>query len=121
MNVEQIAEKIGVGPTKLKALLFALVVAGYLIVKDEFFSNTDAANRFLVKGSPSCVVDMHELLSTMWNAALKTAESIRKILSNLGMHQIEFYKTCQAKHLYFWHFRFFSYAPHKWLNDEISS
>ena len=30
-----------------------------------------------MKGGPSCVVDIHELLSTMWNAALKTAESIR--------------------------------------------
>jgi len=77
MNVKQIAEKISVGPNKLKALLYALVVAGFLNVKDEFFSNSDAANRFLVKGSPSCVADIQELLSTMWNAALKTAESIR--------------------------------------------
>ena len=77
MNVEQIAETIGVGPAKLKALLYALVVADFLNVKDEFFSNTDAANRFLVKGNPSSVVDIHELLSTMWNAALNTAESIR--------------------------------------------
>jgi ubiquinone/menaquinone biosynthesis C-methylase UbiE len=77
MNAEQIAATIGVGSAKLKALLYALVVAGFLNVEEEFFSNTDAANRFLVKGSPSCVVDIHELLSTMWNAALKTAESIR--------------------------------------------
>ena len=77
MNAEQIAAKIGVGSTKLKALLYALVVSGFLNVESEFFSNTGAANRFLVKGSPSCVGDIHELLSTMWNAALKTAESIR--------------------------------------------
>lgn len=31
----------------------------------------------LVKSSPSWVGDIHELLSTMWSAALKTAESIR--------------------------------------------
>ena len=77
MNAEQIAAAIAVGSAKLKALLYALVVAGFLVVEGEFFSNTDAANRFLVKGSPSCMVDIHELLSTMWNAALKTAESIR--------------------------------------------
>ncbi len=76
MNAVQIAATIGVDSTKLKALLYTLVVAGFLNVEREFFSNTDAANRFLVKGSPSCVVDIHELLSTMWNAALKTAESI---------------------------------------------
>jgi SAM-dependent methyltransferase len=77
MNAEQIAATIGVGPAKLKALLYALAVAGFLKVEGEFFSNTEAANRFLVKDSSSCVVDIHELLSTMWNAALKTAESIR--------------------------------------------
>jgi ubiquinone/menaquinone biosynthesis C-methylase UbiE len=77
MNAEQIAATIGVGSAKLKALLYALVVSGFLNLEGEFFSNTDAANRFLVKGSPSCKVDIHEILSTMWNAALKTAESIR--------------------------------------------
>ena len=77
MNTEQIAETIGVGSAKLRPLLYALVVANLLNVEGEFFSNTDAANRFLVRGSPSCVGDIHELLSTMWNAALKTAESIR--------------------------------------------
>ena len=77
MNAEQIAATIDVGSAKLKALLYALVVAGFLNVEGEFFSNTDAANRFLERGSPSCVGDIHELLSTMWNAALKTAESIR--------------------------------------------
>ena len=77
MNAEQIAATISVGSAKLKPLLYALVVAGFLNMEGEFFSNTDAANRFLVKGGPSCVVDIHELLSTMWNAALKTAESIR--------------------------------------------
>jgi len=77
MNAEQIASTLNVGSAKLKPLLYALVVAGFLNVEGEFFSNTDAANRFLVKGIPSCVVDIHELLSTMWNAALKTAESIR--------------------------------------------
>ncbi len=77
MNTEQIADAIGVGSAKLKPLLYALVVAGLLNVEGELFSNTDAAGRFLVRGSPSCVVDKHELLSDLWHATLKTAESIR--------------------------------------------
>ena len=77
MNAEQIATTIGASPAKLKPLLYALVVSGLLNVEGELFSNTDVANRFLVKGSRSYVGDIHELLSTMWNAALKTAESIR--------------------------------------------
>ncbi len=77
MNAEQIASKIGVSSPKLKALLYALVAAGFLNMDRESFCNTDAANSFLVKGNPSYVGDIHELLSTMWSAALKTAESIR--------------------------------------------
>jgi len=77
MNAEQIAEAIGVGCAKLKPLLYALVVADLLNVEGELFSNTDTANRFLVKGGPSCVVDIHEILSDLWSAALKTADSIR--------------------------------------------
>ena len=78
MKAEQIAEKIGVGSNKLRVLLYALVASGLLKVESEFFSNTDSANQFLVQGSASYVGDIHELLSTMWNAALKTADSIQK-------------------------------------------
>jgi ubiquinone/menaquinone biosynthesis C-methylase UbiE len=77
LSAEQIAAALGVGPAKLKPLLYALVVAGLLHVDGRLFGNTDVANRFLVRGSPSCMVDTHKLLSDLWNAALKTAESIR--------------------------------------------
>lgn len=77
MSAEQIANAIGVGSAKLKPLLYALVVAGLLTVEGELFANTDAANRFLVRGKPSCMVDTHQVYSDLWNAILKTAESIR--------------------------------------------
>jgi len=77
MNAEQIAEALGVGSAKLRPLLYALVIAGLVNAEGDSFSNTDAANQYLVKGSSSCVVEIHELLSTMWHAALKTADSIR--------------------------------------------
>jgi ubiquinone/menaquinone biosynthesis C-methylase UbiE len=77
MVAEQIAETIGVDSAKLKPLLYALVVADLLIVEEDFFSNTDTSNKFLVRGSPSCVVNIHEQLSDLWSAALKTAESIQ--------------------------------------------
>ena len=86
MSAEQIAEKMGVGSAKLKPLLYALVIAGLLNVEGDYFSNTDAANQYLVKGSPSCVVEIHELLSTMWHAALKTADSIRTGLPQAKMN-----------------------------------
>jgi ubiquinone/menaquinone biosynthesis C-methylase UbiE len=77
MPAEQIAETMGVDSAKLKTLLYALVVADLLNVEGEFFSNTDTADDFLVRGRPSCVVNIHEQLSDLWSAALKTAESIR--------------------------------------------
>jgi len=77
MSAEQIAAGLGVGSAKLKPLLYALAVAGLLNVEGELFGNTEVANRYLVRGSPLCMVDTHELLSDLWNAALNTAESIR--------------------------------------------
>jgi len=77
MTTGQIAGVLGVGSAKLRPLLYALVAAGLLDVEGELFVNTDEANRFLVRGSPSCMVDSHELHSAMWKAILKTAESIR--------------------------------------------
>ena len=77
MSAEQIADAIGVGSAKLKPLLYALVVAGLLTVEGELFANTDAANRFLVRGRPSCMVDTHQVYSDLWSAVFKTAESIR--------------------------------------------
>ena len=77
MNAEQIAGTLDVDCAKMKPLLYALVVAELLDVEEKFFSNTDTADRYLVRGNPSCVVDIHEQLSDLWSAALKTAESIR--------------------------------------------
>jgi ubiquinone/menaquinone biosynthesis C-methylase UbiE len=105
MSAEQIAAAIEGDSTKLKALLYALVVAGFLNVKDGIFSNTDTANCFLVKGSTSSVVDIHEILSTMWNAALKTAKSIRTGLPQAklnysDMSQEELRKFFSGEHPY---------------------
>jgi ubiquinone/menaquinone biosynthesis C-methylase UbiE len=77
MSAEQIAARLGVGSAKLKPLLYALAVAGLLNVEGERFVNTGVANRYLVRGNPLCMVHTHELLSDLWRAALKTAESIR--------------------------------------------
>ena len=105
MRAEQIAETIGVGSAKLKPLLYALVIAGLVNVEGDYFSNTDAANQYLVKGSPSCVVEIHELLSTMWHAALKTADSIRTGLSRAkinysDMSQDELRQFFRGEHPY---------------------
>lgn len=76
-TAEDIARAIGVGPTRLRLLLYSLVAAGLLTEQDGRFSNTPEANHFLVKGIPSYMGDRHAIFSTRWAWNLKTAESIR--------------------------------------------
>lgn len=77
MRSEQIANAIGVGAAKLKPLLYALVAAELLTVDGDRFANTNEANYFLVRGSPSYMGGVHPLYADLWSAALETAESIR--------------------------------------------
>jgi SAM-dependent methyltransferase len=77
LGVEEMADSIGVGPAKLRPLLYALVSAELLTVDNELFSNTDEAQCYLVRDSPSYLGGVHEFWSGIWDAELKTAESIR--------------------------------------------
>ena len=77
MGPEQIANVIGVNAAKLKPLLYALAAAELLTVEGDRFANTDEANHFLVRGSPSYMGGVHPLYADLWDAALHTAESIR--------------------------------------------
>jgi SAM-dependent methyltransferase len=92
MTTEQIADAIGVGPTRLRLLLHALVVAGLLTEQDGCFSNTPEADQFLVKGTP---LYMGTLLSHRWIANLpKTAESIR---SGVPQAKVDFSNSPQQE------------------------
>ena len=77
MGAEEIAAAIGVGPSKLEALLYALVVGGLLTVEGGVFSNTPEADRFLVRGGPSFIGGLHAQMTSLYEAVLKTAETIR--------------------------------------------
>jgi ubiquinone/menaquinone biosynthesis C-methylase UbiE len=94
MTAEQIADAIGVGPTRLRLLLYVLVVAGLLTEQDGCFSNTPEANQFLVKGVPSYVGNRHAALSMRWTACLKTAESIR---SGVPQAKVDFSNSPQEE------------------------
>jgi len=77
LTAAQMANAIGVGPERLRLLLYALVAAGLLTEEDGHFSNTSEAQHFLVKDAPSYVGEMHGQLSSQWGNKLKTAESLR--------------------------------------------
>jgi hypothetical protein len=92
MTTEQIAAAIGVGPTRLRLLLYAIVVAGLLTEQEGCFSNTPEADQFLVKDAP---LYMGTLLSHRWIANLpKTAESIR---SGVPQAKVDFSNSPQQE------------------------
>ncbi|MCG3216173.1 MAG: methyltransferase [Candidatus Heimdallarchaeota archaeon] len=81
MDIQDIATTLSVGQDKLESLLYALVTAELLKLKDNLFSNTREANQFLIPNTSS-YIGTHPFLNplVMWwdhYGALKTADTIR--------------------------------------------
>ena len=76
LSAEEIAETLGVQATKLRPLLYALVVARLLNVEDGLFANTSETDMYLVAGKPLYLGGGYELESVLWEATLKTAATI---------------------------------------------
>ena len=91
-TADEVAEAIGVGTTKLRPLLYALVVAGLLTNDGERFANTAEADHFLVKGRPSYVGSRHALYTFQWSAASQTAESIQ---TGIAQARVDFVQMSQ--------------------------
>ncbi len=77
LDAEQIAGKIRVTAERLSPLLYALVATGLLGVENNRFFNGSEARHHLVETSPDYIGNVHHLLSDLWSATLKTADSIR--------------------------------------------
>lgn len=77
MTPEALAPLLGADAAKLRPVLYALVAAGLLTVEEGAFSNTSEANYYLVRGSPRHIGAVHEIYADLWQAAMRTAESIR--------------------------------------------
>src|SRR5499433_552212 len=77
MTPVQLAEAIGVGPARLRLLLYALVAAGLLTEQDGRFANTPEAQHFLVQGTPTSLGPLHHHLAAQWAFKLHTAASLR--------------------------------------------
>jgi SAM-dependent methyltransferase len=77
LTAVQLAEAVGVGPARLRLLLYALVAAGLLTEQDGRFANTPEAQHFLVQGTPTSLGPLHHHLAAQWAFKLHTAASIR--------------------------------------------
>ena len=76
-SAEQLADTLGLGVTNLRPLLYTLVTTGLLAFTEDRFSNSQEADTYLVKGSPTYMGSRHELMAVAWQACLHTADSIR--------------------------------------------
>ena len=77
LTLEQISDALGVRASKLRPLLYALVVGELLTVEDDLFSNTAEAKHFLVRGKPLYIGGKGELIAINWIRMLNTATTIR--------------------------------------------
>jgi hypothetical protein len=77
MTAPALAEALGVRSDKLQPLLYALVNAELLTVKEDRFANTPEADVYLVRERPAYLGSAHELYADLWSAALGAARSIR--------------------------------------------
>jgi hypothetical protein len=72
----EVAAQLDVQEARVARLLYALAAVGLLEQCDGRFGNSQEAARFLVKGRPTYLGDVHEFLRQLWAADLRTAESI---------------------------------------------
>jgi SAM-dependent methyltransferase len=73
-----LATDLGLDEDRLSRLLYALVLTNLLTYENGLFANSPEATTFLVKGSPRYLGGGHELTREIWEADLKSAESIRR-------------------------------------------
>ena len=76
-DAAEIAKTLGVEPSRLSRLLFALTASGLLARSETGFANSPEAATYFVKSSTRYIGGMHELLEEFWRADLETAKSIR--------------------------------------------
>ena len=77
LTAQELAEKLNIGVSKLRPLLYALVAAKLLTVNDERFANTEESGYYLVQGQPAYTGKRLNVAAKAWAAMLNTAESIR--------------------------------------------
>jgi hypothetical protein len=77
MTGGELAKALGVKPRRLELLLYQLVAADFLELRDGRFANTPMADHYLVQGSKEYYGGVHGVWTEQFTALLKTADSIR--------------------------------------------
>lgn len=87
MTAQELADALGVKPRRLEALLYQLVLSGFLEVSEDRFGNTAMAAYYLVEGTPNYLGGVHGVWTEQFNALMRTADSIR---SDTAQTKIDF-------------------------------
>jgi ubiquinone/menaquinone biosynthesis C-methylase UbiE len=77
MTAAELAEALGVRPRRLEMLLYQLVLAEFLELRDRRFGNSAMADHYLVEGRPTYIGGIHGQWTEQFYGQMKTAESIR--------------------------------------------
>jgi Dimerisation domain/O-methyltransferase domain len=77
LRADQLADALGIDPTRTARLLHALVAIGLLALQGNRFANTSEADHFLVRGRPTYIGMRYHAYRRRWQSMLQAAESIR--------------------------------------------
>jgi hypothetical protein len=94
MTAKELAETLEVKPRRFQMLLYALVVAEFLELRDGRFANSAMADYYLVKGRPEYAGAIHGFWTELWTSLIQTADSIR---TDIPQAKIDFEKMSQAE------------------------
>jgi hypothetical protein len=73
----ELGEELEIAPQRLKRLLDALVVAELLTIEGDRYANTAESSTYLVRGKPDDLGGVERLWLSLWQASLRTAETLR--------------------------------------------
>jgi len=95
LRSDEAAEKTGVDARALAIIMDTLTSIGFLIKENGLYSNSQASERFLVKGKPEYKGDLLKFMNDAWKHWINLEETIRT-----GNADIEAFRTDQTQREY---------------------
>jgi len=77
LQASELVERLKADARALSIIIDALAALGFLIKENGFYRNSEAAERYLVKGNPDYKGDMLKFLNGSWKHWINLEETIR--------------------------------------------
>jgi cyclopropane fatty-acyl-phospholipid synthase-like methyltransferase len=95
LRADEAAEKIYVDARALAIIMDALTAMGFLVKENDFYCNSEAAERFLVKGKPDYKGDLLKFMNGSWKHWGNLEETIKTGSADL---EVDFLNQSQREH-----------------------